>query len=57
MGVQLIVAGGGASGLAAAFRLQQSGQRVRVLESSDRAGGPLASAHRDGQLTEIRMSR
>jgi protoporphyrinogen/coproporphyrinogen III oxidase len=44
----VIVAGGGAAGLAAAFRLGQSGHRVRVLEASGRIGGPLATSRRDG---------
>jgi oxygen-dependent protoporphyrinogen oxidase len=37
------VIGSGASGLAAAFRLQQAGHRVRVLERSDRIGSTLRS--------------
>src|SRR5439155_20613171 len=51
-GPEVIVAGAGPSGLAAAFRLQQSGYRVRVLEASDRAGSKMCSERRDGFLLD-----
>jgi len=49
---QAIVAGGGPSGLAAAFRLQQAGFAVRVLEAADRAGSKMRSDRRDGFLLD-----
>ena len=45
---EVIVVGAGPSGLAAAFRLQQAGHRVRVLESAERAGSTLRTDQRDG---------
>ncbi|HEX6389839.1 MAG TPA: FAD-dependent oxidoreductase, partial [Solirubrobacteraceae bacterium] len=48
----IIVAGGGPSGLAAAFRLQQAGHAVRVLEAADRAGSKMCSERRDGFLLD-----
>ncbi len=49
---ELIVAGGGPAGLAAAFRLQQAGHRVRVLEASERPGSKLSAGRRDGFLVD-----
>jgi protoporphyrinogen/coproporphyrinogen III oxidase len=49
---QVIVIGGGVSGLACAFRLQQLGAAVTLLEASDRAGGLIASVEKDGFLFE-----
>src|SRR5204862_1600710 len=37
--VDVLVLGGGASGLAAAARLTRAGRRVRVLEARNRLGG------------------
>jgi oxygen-dependent protoporphyrinogen oxidase len=48
----VIVAGGGPSGLAAAYRLQQAGHRVRVLEAGARAGSKMAVRRRDGFLLD-----
>lgn len=48
----VIVVGGGPSGLAAAFRLRQAGKRVRVLEMSDRVGGKMRTTPRDGFLVD-----
>jgi oxygen-dependent protoporphyrinogen oxidase len=48
----VLVAGAGPSGLAAAYRLQQAGYRVRVLEVSDRAGSKMAVRRRDGFLLD-----
>jgi oxygen-dependent protoporphyrinogen oxidase len=46
------VIGGGASGLAAAFRLQQAGRRVKVFDKEPRLGGRMRTLHRDGFLIE-----
>lgn len=48
----VIVVGGGISGLACAWRLQQSGCRVLLLEASSRAGGTIGTLRRDGYLLE-----
>lgn len=50
--VDVIVAGGGPSGLAAAYRLQQAGHTVRVLESAERAGSKMSVRRRDGFLLD-----
>jgi oxygen-dependent protoporphyrinogen oxidase len=49
---ELAVVGSGPGGLAAAFRLQQAGYRVRVFEAGDRPGGKMRTLHRDGFLIE-----
>jgi protoporphyrinogen/coproporphyrinogen III oxidase len=49
---QIVVIGGGISGLACAFRLQQLGADVSLLEAGDRAGGLIASVEKDGFLFE-----
>jgi protoporphyrinogen/coproporphyrinogen III oxidase len=48
----MAVIGGGASGLAAAFRLQQAGYRVTVFDKEPRLGGRMRTIHRDGFLIE-----
>jgi protoporphyrinogen/coproporphyrinogen III oxidase len=48
----MAVVGGGASGLAAAFRLQQAGYRVKVFDKEPRLGGRMRTIHRDGFLIE-----
>ncbi len=49
---EVIVAGAGPAGLAAAFRLQEAGFSVRVLEAADRAGCKMSSTQRDGFLLD-----
>jgi oxygen-dependent protoporphyrinogen oxidase len=44
----VIVVGGGPSGLAAAHRLSRAGVPVRVLEATDRVGGKMLTSRRDG---------
>lgn len=48
----VLVIGGGPSGLAAAFRLKQAGARVRILEMTDRVGGKMRTTARDGFLVD-----
>ena len=48
----VIVIGGGISGLASAWWLQQSGVRVVLLDAAPRAGGTIGSAREDGFLVE-----
>lgn len=50
--VDVIVVGGGISGLAAAWALQRRGVRVILLEAAARAGGTIGSAHEHGCLFE-----
>ena len=50
--VDAVVIGAGISGLTAAFRLQQQGLTVEVLEAAPRAGGVIGSRRRDGFLFE-----
>lgn len=49
---EMAVIGGGASGLAAAFRLQQAGYRVKVFDKEQRLGGRMRTLRRDGFLIE-----
>lgn len=46
------VVGSGAAGMAAAFRLQQAGYRVRIYEANDYLGGRIRTARRDGFLID-----
>ena len=49
---QVVVIGGGISGLACALRLQQLGSPVALLEASDLAGGLIGTEERQGFLFE-----
>ena len=49
---EVIVIGAGITGLACAFRLQQAGIRVLVLEASDAPGGMIATVEKNGFLFE-----
>jgi oxygen-dependent protoporphyrinogen oxidase len=49
---KVCVIGAGISGLTCAFRLKQLGVRCIVLESTERAGGLIASIRRNGYLFE-----
>jgi len=49
---QVVVIGGGISGLACAFRLQQLGSPVTLLEATDSAGGLIGTSTQDGFLFE-----
>ncbi len=49
----LIIVGGGLTGLTAAFRAQQRGWKFLLLEASDRLGGSLETLHADGLLQEL----
>jgi protoporphyrinogen/coproporphyrinogen III oxidase len=48
----VIVVGGGPSGLAAAHRLSRAGVAVRVLEAGDRVGGKMRTSHREGFVVD-----
>lgn len=48
----VVVAGGGISGLAAAYRAQTSGASVVVVEATGRVGGVMQTANVDGFLVE-----
>lgn len=50
--VDVIVVGGGLSGLVAGYRLSRTGFRVQVLESEVRTGGVIGSERRNGVLFE-----
>ena len=50
--VDVLVIGGGISGLATAFGLQRRDARVEVLDAGTRAGGVIGTVHRDGALYE-----
>lgn len=51
-GPSVIVVGGGPSGLSAAFRLQEAGCTVTVLEEDGQAGGKVRTAVRDGFIMD-----
>jgi oxygen-dependent protoporphyrinogen oxidase len=49
----IAVVGAGLTGLTAAYRLKQRGNRVVVYEASDRLGGSIKSERREGYLAEL----
>ena len=53
MKTRAIVIGAGAAGLSAAFRLQQAGCEVRILESGPEVGGRTRSIIRNGYIIDI----
>lgn len=50
--LDVLVIGGGISGLASAWWLARSGLSVEVWEASERSGGKILSTQQDGYLTE-----
>jgi oxygen-dependent protoporphyrinogen oxidase len=50
--MRVVVVGGGISGLALAYRLEQAGAEVVVLERRDRTGGTIDSVRREDFLVE-----
>lgn len=50
--MRTLVVGAGIAGLTAAFRLQQAGHEVRVLEAADHVGGRMVSFRRDGYVID-----
>ncbi|HEY1652953.1 MAG TPA: NAD(P)/FAD-dependent oxidoreductase [Acidimicrobiales bacterium] len=52
MTAQVGVIGSGAAGMAAAFRLQQAGWRVRMLEAEDHLGGRMYTTEKDGFILD-----
>ena len=51
--IDIVVIGGGVSGLAAAFGLKQRGATVEVLEAAPRAGGVIGTRRRHSALFEL----
>jgi oxygen-dependent protoporphyrinogen oxidase len=52
MNTDIVVIGGGLSGLVAAYTLHRAGRAVVVLEAAHRAGGVIGTVERDGVLIE-----
>ena len=50
--LDVLIVGGGISGLSSAWWLAQSGQSVEVWEADKRPGGKILSTQKDGYLTE-----
>jgi hypothetical protein len=55
-GRRVVVVGGGIAGLAAAFRLQQAGCAVTVLEKDGRVGGRMSTIEHNGYLIDAGAS-
>lgn len=53
---RVVVVGGGIAGLSAAFRLQQAGIEVIVLEKADRIGGRMRTVDKGGYLIDAAAS-
>ncbi|MGH9704713.1 MAG: protoporphyrinogen oxidase [Candidatus Acidiferrales bacterium] len=51
--MQVIVIGGGISGLCCAYHLRELGASVTLLEASDRVGGMIQTVEREGFLFEL----
>ncbi len=49
---RVVVIGAGIAGLAAAYRLQQAGTNVLVLEAADRSGGRMTTDMMNGYVIE-----
>lgn len=54
--MRVMVVGAGIAGLAAAFRLQQAGAEVTVLERSDRVGGRIRTVEDNGYRMDAAAS-
>jgi protoporphyrinogen oxidase len=48
-----VIVGAGLAGLSCAYRLQQRGWRVTVLEAADRIGGRVLTERRDGHVYDL----
>ena len=53
---EVVVVGAGLAGLSAAWRLQQAGCSVTVLEAADTVGGRAATVHKDGYIIDTGAS-
>ncbi len=53
MSARVVVIGAGIAGLTAAYRLQQSGHEVKVLEASDIVGGRMSTIQKDGYVLDL----
>lgn len=52
-GEPIVVVGAGIAGMTAAFRLQQAGHPVKILEAEDRAGGRMRTVERRGYHMDL----
>lgn len=51
--MRTVVVGAGIAGLTAAFRLQQAGHEVKVLEAAAHVGGRMVTVRRDGHAIDV----